>query len=174
MQHYYKSLFPDLNDTAKERGLIMRTVGLGALHVTGGQAALKLQCCHLSSPCGNLGVAWWRIYQQSLFFHTFCLVSALPPTLLWAAELSVHSRASLLLLCLRSHVPTKVYVEMQPLGKSFLDVLAEAGWSSAREDTALPGLSAYPEWLISNFFSTCSSRIFGQLFICIEYYVRIT
>lgn len=47
-QHYYKSLFPDLNDTAKEQRLIRSTAWLWFLDVSVEQTALKLQ--YFTSP----------------------------------------------------------------------------------------------------------------------------
>lgn len=67
-------------------------------------AILHPSCLHF--------IATWELCGEGstntvLFFHTSCFVSALPPAFPWAAKHHIHSRAALLLLCPRSHIPLR-------------------------------------------------------------------
>lgn len=80
-------------------------------------AVLYIACLHF--------IAAWELggevsTKRVLFFHTSCFVSALPPTLLWAAKHQIHNRAAVLPLRLRSHILTKASMGIQPLDKPFL------------------------------------------------------
>lgn len=96
-------------------------------------AVLHLSCLHFTATWEVCGEGSTNRVLRS--FHTSCFVSALPPTLLWAAKHQIHSRAALLPLCLRTHVPTEAYVEVWPLDKPFLwhlEVLEKQWYLSAQ------------------------------------------